>query len=206
MGSTLSDLNQNSNVDLRTNFESEQPSSYYAELYAGDDLPGGHVIMLGADDASRAAAMAALRAYPGGLHLGGGVNTDNAAGWLDAGASHVIVTSFVFREGRLEEDRLAALVKAVGSQRLVLDLSCRRKDDGKYYVVTDRWQLWSELALRYDCAFHHQKCGFFVIRRRDFVNGFEIYILRRYFRAEHFSQNFVSLLQRGNACTFGSKL
>ena len=135
-------------AQLRTNFESEQPSSHYAELYARDALSGGHIIMLGADDASRGAALSALAAYPGGMQLGGGVTADNAAEWLDAGASHVIVTSFVFREGRLEEERLAALVAAVGKERLVLDLSCRRKEDGQYYVVTDRWQRWSELALR----------------------------------------------------------
>jgi hypothetical protein len=96
---------------LQTNFESEQPSSFYAELYRRDALPGGHVIMLGADDASRAAAFAALEAYPGGLQLGGGVTTDNARQYLEAGASHVIVTSFVFRDGRLEEERLAELVR-----------------------------------------------------------------------------------------------
>lgn len=73
----------------------------------------------------RQTALEALRAWPGGLHMGGGVTTDNAMQYLDAGASHVIVTSFVFREGRLEEDRLKALVKLVGKQRLVLDLSCR---------------------------------------------------------------------------------
>lgn len=148
VGSTLSDLGSAGGAaELRTNFESEQPSSHYAELYARDRLPGGHVIMLGADEASRAAALGALAAYPGGLQLGGGVTDANAGEYLDGGASHVIVTSFVFREGRLEEDRLAALVAAVGKGRLVLDLSCRKKDDGQYYVVTDRWQRWSELAL-----------------------------------------------------------
>lgn len=104
--------------------------------------------MLGADDASKQAAFGALGAYPGGLQLGGGVSTDNAKEYLDAGASHVIVTSFVFRDGRLEEDRLKALVELVGKERLVLDLSCRKKDDGKYYVVTDRWQKFTDLALR----------------------------------------------------------
>ena len=104
--------------------------------------------MLGADDASKIAAKDALKAFPGGMHLGGGVTTDNAAEYLKAGASHVIVTSFVFRDGRLERDRLDALVKAVGKNRLVLDLSCRKKkEDGKYYVVTDRWQRWSDLAI-----------------------------------------------------------
>jgi phosphoribosylformimino-5-aminoimidazole carboxamide ribotide isomerase len=95
---------------LQTNFVSDKPSSWYAQLYQSDKLTGGHVIMLGADDASVAAAKGALGAWPGGLQLGGGVTSDNAAGWLDAGASHVIVTSYVFREGRLEEDRLKDLV------------------------------------------------------------------------------------------------
>ncbi|KAI7839014.1 hypothetical protein COHA_007253 [Chlorella ohadii] len=132
---------------LKTNFESEHPSSWFAELYQEDGLTGGHVIMLGADEASKAAALGALGAYPGGLQLGGGVSTENAVEYLEAGASHVIVTSFVFRDGRLEEERLADLVKLVGKQRLVLDLSCRKKEDGQYYVVTDRWQKFSSLAL-----------------------------------------------------------
>lgn len=134
-------------AQLKTNFEAEQPSSWFAKLYQRDGLNGGHVIMLGADEASQTAARAALAAHPGGLQLGGGVTADNAASWLDAGASHVIVTSYVFREGRLEKERLAGLVQQVGRQRLVLDLSCRRKADGRYYVVTDRWQRFSELAL-----------------------------------------------------------
>jgi len=58
----------------------------------------------------RATALEALRAWPGGLQMGGGVNASNAMEYLDAGASHVIVTSYVFREGRLEEERLAELV------------------------------------------------------------------------------------------------
>ena len=150
VGSSLSDLSHEDGADsktLKTNFASEQPSSFYAELYARDDLRGGHVIMLGADEASKAAAKAALKAFPGGMHLGGGVTTNNAADYLEAGASHVIVTSFVFRDGRLEQDRLDALVNAVGKERLVLDLSCRKREDGKYYVVTDRWQRWSDLAI-----------------------------------------------------------
>ncbi|WIA10236.1 hypothetical protein OEZ85_010436 [Tetradesmus obliquus] len=151
VGSTLKDLPSTSKVeqgaaDLKTNFVSDKPSSWYAELYQRDQLTGGHVIMLGADDASRQTACGALQAWPGGLQLGGGVTTDNAMQYLDAGASHVIVTSFVFREGRLEEQRLADLVKLVGKQRLVLDLSCRQRD-GQYYVVTDRWQRFSSLAL-----------------------------------------------------------
>ena len=122
---------------LRTNFVSERPAAWFAELYRRDGLTGGHVILLG--PGNDAAARGALAAFPGGLQLGGGVNPDNARGWLDAGASHVIVTSWVFREGRVDWERLAALVKGIGRERLVLDLSCRRRDGG-YFVVTDRWQ------------------------------------------------------------------
>ena len=93
-----------------------------------------------------AAAREALAAYPGGLQFGGGVTAGNARGWLDAGASHVIVTSWVFREGRLDEQRLRELVALVGRDRLVLDLSCRRRDDA-YFVVTDRWQNFTQLAV-----------------------------------------------------------
>jgi phosphoribosylformimino-5-aminoimidazole carboxamide ribotide isomerase len=107
-------------------------------------LKGGHVIQLG--PGNEAQARAALRAYPGGLQLGGGVNLENAAGWLDAGASHVIVTSWVFRDGQVDWERLAALVAAIGKDRLVLDLSCRRRDDA-YFVVTDRWQKFTQLRL-----------------------------------------------------------
>ncbi|KAF6255189.1 hypothetical protein COO60DRAFT_1296694 [Scenedesmus sp. NREL 46B-D3] len=151
VGSTLKDLPTDSGrelrlADLKTNFVSDKPSSWYAELYQRDQLTGGHVIMLGSDEPSRQTAFGALQAWPGGLQLGGGVTTDNAMQYLDAGASHVIVTSFVFREGRLEEQRLADLVALVGKQRLVLDLSCRQRD-GQYWVVTDRWQRFSSLAL-----------------------------------------------------------
>lgn len=149
VGSTLRDLPQNAGTSggLKTNFISEHPSSWYAELYKQDGLRGGHIIMLGADPDSRTAAFEALRAWPGGMQLGGGVTTDNAREYLDEGASHVIVTSSVFKDGELDEDRLQALVQLVGRQRLVLDLSCRVKEDGRYYVVTDRWQRFSSLAL-----------------------------------------------------------
>lgn len=133
VGGSLSD----SGAGLRTNFVSEKSAAWFAELYRRDGLKGGHVIMLG--PGNDAAAREALAAYPGGLHLGGGVNLDNARGWLDAGASHVIVTSWVFRDGRVDWERLAQLVAAIGKQRLVLDLSCRKRD-GDYFVVTDRWQ------------------------------------------------------------------
>ena len=147
VGSTLSDLGGTETAPV-TNFEATLPSQFFASLYSRSALAGGHVIMLGADDASKAAATAALMQFPGGLQLGGGVHAGNAAAWLDAGASHVVVTSAVFREGRLAEEALEGLLAAVGKDRLVLDLSCRRRDPGgPYYVVTDRWQRFSELEV-----------------------------------------------------------
>ena len=146
VGSTLSDEPGKGPV---TNFESSKPSSEFAAMYQADGLGGGHVIMLG--PGNEAAAKAALSAYPGGLQVGGGITPANAPEYLAAGASHVIVTSYVFREGALDRGRLAELVKAVGKQRLVLDLSCRRREPGgPFYVVTDRWQKFTSLALSRD--------------------------------------------------------
>jgi phosphoribosylformimino-5-aminoimidazole carboxamide ribotide isomerase len=129
---------------LRTNFISDRPAAWFAELYKRDGLRGGHVIMLGAGN--EAAARSALQAYPGGMHIGGGVNADNAGQWLDAGASHVIVTSWVFREGRVDWERLKRLERAIGKQRLVFDLSCRKRG-ADYFIVTDRWQKFTEQTI-----------------------------------------------------------
>jgi phosphoribosylformimino-5-aminoimidazole carboxamide ribotide isomerase len=131
-------------ADLRTNFVSDRSSAYYADLYRQDGLKGGHVIMLG--PGNETAGRAALKAYPGGLQIGGGISADNAAAFLNDGASHAIVTSWVFREGRLDWERLATLVKILGRRRIVLDLSCRQRD-GRYFVVTDRWKKFTELAI-----------------------------------------------------------
>jgi phosphoribosylformimino-5-aminoimidazole carboxamide ribotide isomerase len=130
--------------DLKTNFVSDRPASWYATLYARDELTGGHVIKLGPGNDE--AARSALAAYPGGLQVGGGINADNARHWLEAGASHVILTSWVFRAGRIDRDRLKQLVRAVGRERLVLDLSCRKCGDA-YRVVTDRWQKFTEVEV-----------------------------------------------------------
>ena len=129
---------------LRTNFVSDRPAVWYAELYRRDGLKGGHVIMLGPGNERE--ARAALRAYPGGLQIGGGVNLGNARAWLDAGAAHVIVTSWVFRGGQVDWERLAQVVGLIGRERLVLDLSCRRRGSD-YFVVTDRWQKFTGLAI-----------------------------------------------------------
>jgi phosphoribosylformimino-5-aminoimidazole carboxamide ribotide isomerase len=143
VGGSLSD----SQNDLRTNFVSDRPAAWFAETYKRDGLTGGHVIMLG--PGNEAEARSALSAYPGGLQIGGGINADNARAWLDAGASHVIVTSWVFRNGALDQDRLKQLIDAIGRKRLVLDLSCRKRD-GNYFVVTDRWQKFTDLIISRD--------------------------------------------------------
>jgi phosphoribosylformimino-5-aminoimidazole carboxamide ribotide isomerase len=140
VGGTLGD----SPGRLRTNFVSEQSAAWYADLYQRDGLKGGHVIMLGAGN--DAEAKTALAAYPGGLQIGGGINLENAGKWLEAGASQVIVTSWVFREGRVDWDRLRQLAKTIGKARLVIDLSCRKRGHD-YLVVTDRWQKFTEVTL-----------------------------------------------------------
>src|SRR5207249_9244734 len=112
---------------LQTNFVSDRPAAWYAELYQRDGLKGGHLIMLG--EGNETEARSALRSFSGGLQIGGGINADNARAWLDAGASHVIVTSWVFREGRIDWERLTKLAETVGKERLVLDLSCRRRGE-----------------------------------------------------------------------------
>ncbi len=132
---------------LRTNFVSDRPAAWFAELYKRDGLTGGHVVMLGPGNETE--ARAALTAFPGGLQIGGGINAQNARGWLDAGASHVIITSWVFREGRVDWERLGELAKTVGKNRLVLDLSCRKRDED-YFVVTDRWQKFTEVTITSD--------------------------------------------------------
>lgn len=134
VGGTLSD---DIGVTPETNFEALNPAQWFASLYRRDNLAGGHVIQLGPGNAQ--AAKAALGAWPGGLQIGGGVTVDNARQWLDAGAAAVIVTSWVFHDGLVDEDRLKRLSTDIGPGRLVLDLSCRRRDDA-YYIVTDRWQ------------------------------------------------------------------
>ncbi|HIJ89493.1 MAG: phosphoribosylformimino-5-aminoimidazole carboxamide ribotide isomerase [Desulfobulbaceae bacterium] len=157
VGSSLSDGQQER---LTTNFASDQPASHYAAMYKHDGLFGGHVIMLG--PGNEAAATDALQAFPGGLQVGGGITADNAAHWLDQGASAVIVTSAVFKDGMVHEDRLAELVRAVGKERLVLDLSCRKKGDA-YYIVTDRWQKFTQVTVS------EQSLGYFAGHCHEFL-------------------------------------
>jgi phosphoribosylformimino-5-aminoimidazole carboxamide ribotide isomerase len=138
VGGSLQESDQSS---LKINFTSTSSSVEYAKLYQKDGLTGGHVVSLGGGN--QQAALDALSAFPGGLQYGGGVNPVNAATFLEAGASHVIVTSYVFDSGKINLDKMRQLLDVTGKDKLVLDLSCRQRD-GDYYVVTDRWQTFTE--------------------------------------------------------------
>jgi len=133
VGGTLSDDSEG----LETNFESDQGADFFANRYREDGLTGGHVIMLG--PGNEEAARSALQAYPGGLQIGGGIRLENAAQWLEAGASHVIVTSWLFDGDQFLQDRLETLAGEIGKERLVVDLSCRKVGEG-WNVATNRWQ------------------------------------------------------------------
>lgn len=128
----------------RTNFIADQDAGWFAARFRDDHLTGGHVIMLG--PGNDVAARLALATYPQGLQIGGGVTADNATAWLEAGASHVIVTSWLFPDGVLDRARLARLESTVGRDRLVIDLSCRRRGDD-YLVVTDRWRTFTDVRV-----------------------------------------------------------
>lgn len=137
----------------RENFVSSQDAAFYAKLYKKDGLEGGHIILLNPASSpyyqeTRRQALCALGAAPGSFQVGGGINGENAGDFLEAGASHVIVTSYVFSDGRIKYEHLETLRKKVGKERLVLDLSCRERD-GKFYIVTDRWQKFTEVLLNF---------------------------------------------------------
>jgi phosphoribosylformimino-5-aminoimidazole carboxamide ribotide isomerase len=137
----------------RENFVAEQDAGFYADFYREQGQKGGHIILLNPVSSpyyeeTRRQALLALSRYPGGLQLGGGVNEKNAEDFLRAGASHVIVTSYVFRDGQIHYENLEKLVRAIGKEQLVLDLSCRKRDDD-YYIVTDRWQKFTDVRLNH---------------------------------------------------------
>ena len=134
-----------------TNFASEQDADFYARMYKKDGLVGGHVILLNSKEseyyeATKEQALLALKEYPKGLQIGGGVTAENAMEYIEAGASHVIVTSYMFKDGEVNWTNLDKLVKAVGKKHIVLDLSCRKKD-GNYYIVTNRWQTFTNVKI-----------------------------------------------------------
>ena len=142
---------QDTGNQAKENFVSGQDAAFYADLYKNAGLKGGHVILLNGKDseyyeATREQAMLALADYPGGLQIGGGVCPENADDYLKAGASHVIVTSYVFKDGQLSWENLRRMEDTVGKEHLVLDLSCRKKDD-QYFIVTDRWQKFTDVPV-----------------------------------------------------------
>jgi len=141
VGGTLKDLDKKLPV---TNFQTRRAPLEFAKLYGKDKLRGGHVISLGPGNTE--AALSALSAYPGGLQFGGGITPFNAEKFLEAGASHVIVTSYVFSNGKIDLQKLQTLVNTVGKEHLVLDLSCRKKD-GEFWIVTDRWQKFTDVVV-----------------------------------------------------------
>tara|TARA_B100000686_G_C16775694_1_gene968313 strand:- start:31 stop:801 length:771 start_codon:yes stop_codon:yes gene_type:complete len=139
-----SSIDEDQPDSLRTNFISEQSPAWFAEKYRRDNLSGGHIIKLGRGNDE--AAHEALSAWPGGLQIGGGITATNASDWINAGASHVIVTSWLFQEGEIDMYRLHELNEKVGQSRLVIDLSCRKLDQD-YFVVTNRWQTFTDTRI-----------------------------------------------------------
>lgn len=138
----------------KENFVSELTAASYAQIYRNKGQKGGHIILLNPPESdffekTKQQAMEALAAYPGGLQIGGGITPANAEEYLRAGASHVIVTSYVFKDGKLHVDHLKELKETVGKKQLVLDLSCRKKEHS-YFIVTDRWQKYTDVILNRD--------------------------------------------------------
>ena len=136
------------------NFETEMTGVHYAKLYESHNLKGGHIIILNPAtseyyQADKKLALDALSSYPGGLQIGGGITCDNAAEFINAGASHIIVTSYVFKNGKINYDNLNRLVDTVGQEHIVLDLSCRKRNNN-YYIVTDRWQNFTDVMVNPD--------------------------------------------------------
>lgn len=147
------------------NYVSTYDSTYYASMFKEDNLTGGHVIMLG--DGNKEAALQALQTYPGGLQIGGGINESNAEEYLECGASHVIVTSYIFQDGKLMMDRLESLVERIGKERLVIDLSCKRKDNS-WFVVTDKWTKFSDIEIKEETIRELENyCDEFLIHAAD---------------------------------------
>ena len=182
----------------KENFVSTQDAAFFAEMYQKDRISGGHVILLNAKDSpfyekTKEQAMLALRTYPGGLQVGGGITDENAKDFLEAGASHVIITSFVFKNGVFYRENLEKLLRTVGKEHLVLDLSCRRKEDG-YSIVTDRWQKFTEEELTIELLHKLESwCDEYLIHGVD-VEG----------KAQGIDQELVQLLARynGNKVTY----
>ncbi|OYP36759.1 phosphoribosylformimino-5-aminoimidazole carboxamide ribotide isomerase, partial [Lachnotalea glycerini] len=164
------------------NYVSELDAKYYAKFYQKDHLKGGHIILLNHEDSSyyketKRQAVQALNSYRGGLQIGGGIRADNACYYLEDGASHVIVTSYVFKNGRIDINNLERIKSAVGKEHLVIDLSCRQKNN-EYYIVTDRWQKFTDVTVSEETLdFFKDYCDEFLIHAVDVegqASGIEI--------------------------------
>ena len=171
VGSTIADLGKADGQPVE-NFVADKDAAYYASLYRKDGLKGGHIINLNMKgtpeyEASKNAALKALGAYPGGMQYGGGVDDKNAKEFIDAGASHVIVTSYVFNDGRVDYEALKRISDIVGREHLVLDLSCTRVKD-RYVIVTDRWQKVSKEVITFNFLDRlSEYCDEFLIHAAD---------------------------------------
>ena len=168
VGGSLKDVGN----QAKENFVSKYNAAFYAKLYQKYHLKGGHIILLNNKEseyfeATKAQAIEALKAYPGGLMIGGGIDADNALEYLEAGASHVIVTSYVFKNGDVNISNLKKLVNAVGKEHVVLDMSCR-KIEGEYRIMTDRWQKASNVILNHETLnYFKDYCDEFLIHAVD---------------------------------------
>lgn len=149
----------------KENFVSEKGAAYYANLYRDAGIKGGHIIALGGGNEKEITS--ALEAYPGGLQVGGGVNDTNAKWYIDKGASHVIVTSYIFKDGEFYLDHLEKIQNVIDKKNLVIDLSCRKKE-GKYYVVTNKWQKYTQFEVnKENIDYLSQFCDEFLVHAVD---------------------------------------
>ena len=185
---------QDQGDQAQENYVAEQDAPFFARLYQSRGIRGGHIILLNPAtspyyEATRQQAVEALKAYPGGMQIGGGIREDNAESFLDAGASHVIVTSYVFKNGVINWENLEKLERAVGRKHLVLDLSCRKKGDS-YYIVTDRWQKFTEVELTQEVLDELSAyCDEFLIHAVD-VEG----------KANGIEKNLVKIIAESQSC------
>ena len=180
VGSSLTDKS------AKENFISDKDSAYFANLYKDNNLYGGHVIILNKAgtpeyEASKNEAIKAFAAFPGGLQIGGGINEKNASEFIETGASHVIVTSYLFEDNKLSFGRMKLLKDAVGKDRVVFDLSCKKVED-KYFVTTNRWQTITETEMNVDLLCKLEEyCDEYLIHAVDVegkCNGPELDIIK----------------------------
>ncbi|VEU23161.1 DEKNAAC104011 [Brettanomyces naardenensis] len=157
-----------SSTGLATNFVSEKPSSYYADLYKKNNVIRSHVIKLGLSDENDRVALEAIKEWPNHLQVGGGVNDTNAKWWIEQGADKVIITSWLFPDGRFDKGRLERISNIVGRDHLVVDLSCRRRADGEWAVAINKWQTLTSMVLNREVfGMFEQYCSEFLVHAAD---------------------------------------